>query len=91
MQNGHYDVDARDSAMKTSSDQVRSIIERIERLEEEKREVADQIKEVYAEADSNGFDKKALRAVVTLRRKTAEERAELESLVDLYLTALGES
>lgn len=69
--------------------QLRSIIERVERLEEEKREVAEQIKEVYAEAKANGFDVKILRRVVALRKKTTEERQEEESILDLYLSALG--
>lgn len=70
-----------------ATNQVRSIIERIERLEDEKREVADQIKEVYAEATNEGFDAKALRKVVALRRLSKEERMEQESLIDLYLNA----
>jgi uncharacterized protein (UPF0335 family) len=69
--------------------QLRAIIERIERLEVEKKEVADQIKEVYAEAKGNGFDTKTLRRVVSLRKKPAEERSEEEALLDLYLHALG--
>lgn len=69
--------------------QLKSIIERIERLEEEKKEVADQIKEVYAEAKGNGFDAKTLRKVVSLRKKPADEREEEEAMLDLYLSALG--
>ncbi len=69
--------------------QLKSIVERIERLEEEKAEVAGQIKEVYAEAKSNGFDTKAIRKCVSLRKKTADERAEEEAVLDLYLPALG--
>lgn len=77
------------SATAVAADQLKSIIERIERLEEEKREVADQIKEVYAEAKGNGFDVKTLRKVVGLRKKDAEEREEEEAMLDLYLHALG--
>ena len=69
--------------------QLRAIVERIERLEEEKREVAEQVKEVYAEAKGNGFDPKALRDVIRLRRKPAEERAEADAMLGLYLDALG--
>jgi len=69
--------------------QLRGIIERIERLEEEKKEVAEQIKEVYAEAKGNGFDPKILRMVVRLRKKTADERSEAEAMLDLYMQALG--
>jgi uncharacterized protein (UPF0335 family) len=71
------------------SSQLRSIIERIERLEEEKKEVAEQIKEVYAEAKGNGFDTKILRKVISLRKKSAEDRSEEEAMLDLYLQALG--
>lgn len=69
--------------------QLRSIIERIERLEEEKKEVAEQIKEVYGEAKGNGFDTKILRKVVSLRKKSSDERSEEEAMLDLYLQALG--
>lgn len=69
--------------------QLKSIVERVERLEDDKREVAEDIKEVYAEAKANGFDAKAIRKVVSLRRKTPDERAEEEAVLDLYLSALG--
>ena len=69
--------------------QLRSIIERIERLEEEKKAIADDIKEVYAEAKGNGFDAKILRKVVTIRKKDRAEREEEEAMLDLYLGALG--
>ena len=70
-------------------DQLKSIIERIERLEEEKKALADDIKEVYAEAKGNGFDTKTLRTVVRLRKQDNTERQEQEALLDLYLQALG--
>ena len=69
--------------------QLRSIVERIERLEEEKATIADDIKEVYAEAKANGFDVKILRKVVRLRKVDRAEREEEEALIDLYLHALG--
>ena len=69
--------------------QLKSVIERIERLEEEKKETAEQIKEVYQEAKSSGFDAKTIRKVVSLRKKPTEERQEEEALLDLYLSALG--
>jgi uncharacterized protein (UPF0335 family) len=72
-----------------AKDQLKSIVERIERLEEEKRALADDIKEVYAEAKGNGFDTKILRTVVRLRKQDANERQEAEALLDLYLHALG--
>jgi len=70
-------------------DQIRSIIERIERLEEEKQALADDIKEVYAEAKANGFDTRILRQVVRIRKQDTAERQEQEALLDLYLHALG--
>ena len=70
-------------------DQLRSIIERIERLEEEKKTIADDIKDVYAEAKGNGFDTKVLRKVVSLRKQDPDERAEHEMTLDTYLHALG--
>lgn len=70
-------------------DQLRSIVERVERLEEEKKTIADDIKEVYGEAKANGFDTKTLRAVVRLRKQEAAERQEQEALLDLYMHALG--
>jgi uncharacterized protein (UPF0335 family) len=69
--------------------QLRTIVERIERLEEEKKTIAGDIKEVYAEAKGNGFDIKLLRKVISLRKKDASERQEEESMIDVYLAALG--
>lgn len=69
--------------------QLRSLIERIERLEEEKSALAGDIKEVYAEAKANGFDTKILRKVITLRKKDTVEREEEQAMIDLYLNALG--
>ncbi len=77
------------STTTVAAGQLKAIVERIERLEEEKKEVADQIKEVYAEAKGNGFDAKVLRKIVSLRKKPAEEREEEEAILDLYLSALG--
>jgi len=69
--------------------QLKSFVERVERLEEEKKSLAEDIREVFAEAKASGFDVKALRAVIRLRAQDAEERAEHEALVDLYKHALG--
>lgn len=69
--------------------QLRSFVERIERLEEEKKTIADDIKDVYAEAKGNGFDTKVLRKVISLRKQDAQERQEQEAILDLYLQALG--
>lgn len=74
-----------------AKEQLRSLVERIERLEEEKTALADDIKEVYAEAKGNGFDTKTLRTVVRLRKQDTAERQEQEALLDLYLHALGMS
>lgn len=70
-------------------DQLRTIVERIERLEEEKKAIADDIKDVFAEAKGNGFDVKTLRTVIRLRKMEASEREEQEAMLDLYLSALG--
>lgn len=72
-----------------AQDQLRSFVERIERLEEEKKTIADDIKDVYAEAKVNGFDTKALRKVIALRKQDAQERQEQEAILDLYLQSLG--
>jgi uncharacterized protein (UPF0335 family) len=68
--------------------QLKSLIERIERLEEEKKALAEDIREVYAEAKGNGFDPKIMRQVVRLRKKEKAERQEEEALLDLYLAAV---
>jgi uncharacterized protein (UPF0335 family) len=72
-----------------AKDQLRSIIERIERLEEEKKSIADDIRDVYAEAKGNGFDVKALRSIVRLRKQDAGQRAEQETILETYMQALG--
>ena len=72
-------------------DQLKSIVQRIERLEEEKKTIADDIKEVYAEAKGNGYDVKVLRKVVALRRRDLNERQEEDALIELYLAAVGET
>lgn len=77
------------STTSVAGDQLKSVIERIETLETEKAEVADQIKAVYAEAKANGFDPKTLRRSVSLRKKHEDERQEEEALLDLYMNALG--
>lgn len=77
-----------DSATVNAS-HLRAFIERVERLEEEKRVIADDIKEVYAEAKGNGFDPKVMRKIISMRRIDSEKRKEEETILDLYLTALG--
>lgn len=77
------------SQTQVSAAQLRAIVERIERLEEEKKAVAAQIKEVYDEAKGNGYDVKTLRKIVQIRKKKPEERTEEEAMLDLYMHALG--
>jgi uncharacterized protein (UPF0335 family) len=72
-----------------AKDQLKAFVERVERLEEEKKAIADDIRDVYAEAKVNGFDVKALRAVVRLRKQDANERKEEEAILETYLHALG--
>ena len=69
--------------------QLRAFIERIERLEEEKKTISDDIKEVYSEAKNSGFDTKAIRTIIRLRKKEDRERQEEEAMIDLYKDALG--
>ena len=72
-----------------SKGQLRSFIERIERLEEEKAALAADVREVYAEAKANGYDPKIMRQVVRIRKMDGNERAEQEALLDTYMAALG--
>ena len=78
-----------DTLNSAAQGQLKSIIERIERLEEDKAAVAADLKEVYAEAKGNGFDTKILRKVVRLRKQDKAKRLEEEALIDLYLSAIG--
>ncbi|MFK7868461.1 MAG: DUF2312 domain-containing protein [Roseobacter sp.] len=77
------------SVDQVTAERLRSFVERIERLEEEKKEVAEQIKEVFAELKSDGFDSKAIRAIVRRRKQDPDAVAEEEAVLDLYLNALG--
>ncbi|MBO3760375.1 DUF2312 domain-containing protein [Ciceribacter sp. L1K22] len=70
-------------------DQLRAFVERIERLEEERKSVADDIKDVYGEAKAMGFDTKILKKVIALRKKDEQERLEEDLILDTYLHALG--
>lgn len=79
------------SATKFAKDQLKAIVERVERLEEEKKTISDDIRDVYAEAKGNGFDVKVLRTIVRMRKQDANERAEQAAVLDLYLQALGMS
>ena len=72
-----------------SGDQLRSFIERIEHLEDEKKEVQEQIKDLYSEAKSSGFDVKIMRQIVRLRKMQEHDRAEQEEMLDIYKSAIG--
>lgn len=73
-----------------AADKLRLLIERIERLEEDKKAVMEDIKEVYGEAKGEGYDTKIMRQVIRLRKMESHDRQEQEALLDLYLAALGE-
>jgi uncharacterized protein (UPF0335 family) len=76
-------------ATRFAKDQLKAVVERIEKLEEEKKATADDIKEVYAEAKGNGFDVTALRTIVRLRKQDVDERKEQEAVLETYMHALG--
>jgi uncharacterized protein (UPF0335 family) len=69
--------------------QLKAFVERIERLEEEKKTISDDIKDVYAEAKGNGYDIKVMRKIVAIRKQDKDKRREEEEILDLYLSALG--
>jgi uncharacterized protein (UPF0335 family) len=72
-----------------AADQLRLFIERIERLEEEKKGIADDIRDVYSEAKGQGYDAKIMRQIVRLRKMTNDDRQEMEAILDTYKSALG--
>jgi uncharacterized protein (UPF0335 family) len=80
---------AEGQATRFAAGQLRAIIERIEHMEEEKKTITDDIRDIYAEAKGNGFDVKALRTVVRMRKQDASERAEQETILETYMQALG--
>jgi uncharacterized protein (UPF0335 family) len=77
------------AATRFAKDQLRSIVERVEKLEEEKKAISDDIRDVFGEAKVNGFDLKALRAIVRLRKMEASEREEQDAILETYMHALG--
>lgn len=79
----------KEAAQTVAVGQLRSFIERIERLSEEKKTIGDDIKEVYAELKGSGFDSKAVRTIIRLRKKEEHERQEEEAMIQLYMDALG--
>lgn len=80
---------ADDNSGPVAANELKLLIERIERLEEEKKGLADDIKDVYAEAKSRGFDSKTMRIIVRLRKMAKEDRAEMEAMVETYKAAVG--
>ena len=76
-------------AHRFAKDHLKAFVERVERLEEEKKAIADDVRDVYAEAKANGFDVKAMRTVVRLRKLDVNERKEQEAVLEVYLHALG--
>lgn len=86
---GHNSEANESAATKFSKDQLRSIIERIERLEEERKTLADDVRDIYSEAKSGGWDVKALRTIVRMRKQDPNERQEQETILETYMHALG--
>lgn len=85
-----FDVSSEDlEKANAAAEQLRLFIERIERLEEEKKGIGDDIKDVYSEAKATGFDTKAMRKIIALRKMTADDRREMEAILQTYLEALG--
>ena len=82
-------IDAEQPATRFAKDELKSIVERIERLDEERKSISDDIRDVYVEAKGNGFDVKALRTIVRLRKQDANERQEQETILETYMQALG--
>lgn len=76
-------------AHRVAADELRAFVERAERLEQEKREIAEQVKEVMAEAKGRGYDTKALRKLIAMRRKDRDALAEEDAVLDMYREALG--
>ncbi|MEX3014990.1 DUF2312 domain-containing protein [Gymnodinialimonas hymeniacidonis] len=83
------DASARPESYRVTADELRQFIERYERLEAEKKDIADQQKEVMAEAKSRGYDTKVLRKVVALRKREPDDIAEEEAVLEMYKEALG--
>ena len=82
-------IDTPDSQYRVTAEELRQFIERFERLEAEKKDIADQQKEVMAEAKGRGYDTKVLRKVIAIRKRDAADLAEEEAVMELYLAALG--
>ena len=77
------------TATRFAKDHLKAFVERIEKLEEEKKAIADDVRDVYSEAKSRGYDAKTMRAIVRLRKMETHDRQEAEALLDTYKAALG--
>lgn len=77
------------SAGTVSDDQLRLFVERIERLEEERKGISDDVRDVYSEAKSQGYDTKIMKQIIRLRKMSNDDRQEMEAILDLYKAALG--
>jgi uncharacterized protein (UPF0335 family) len=86
---GHNSIIADEPATKFAKEQLRAIVERVERLEEEKKVIVSDITDIYSEAKGNGYDVKALRTIVRLRKQDAHEREEQEAILETYMHAMG--
>lgn len=89
MKETEEDRAVRDNAYQSGAQRIRSFVERFERLEAEKKEVVDQQKEVMAEAKATGYDTKALRRIIVMRKQDPNDRAEFEAVLEMYREALG--
>ncbi len=85
----HMDDSVTDTTYRVTADELRAFIERYERLEAEKKDIADQQKEVMAEAKGRGYDTKVMRKVITMRKRDKEDLAEEEAVLEMYKQALG--
>lgn len=83
------DVSGGDNSAAVAGAQIRAFIERVERMEEEKKAITEDIREIYAEAKGNGFDTKVLKKIVAIRKMDHAQRMEQEALLDIYMAALG--
>jgi uncharacterized protein (UPF0335 family) len=82
-------ADNQDASFRFAKDQLKAFVERIEKLEEEKKAISDDIRDVYAESKANGFDVKALRQIIKLRKIEPTEREEQDAILETYMNALG--
>ncbi|MCB5410472.1 DUF2312 domain-containing protein [Pseudogemmobacter sp. CC-YST710] len=89
MKETEADKKVSDAAFNQVGEELRQFLERIEQFEAEKKDISEQIKEVYAEAKGRGFDTKAIRRIVTLRKKDPDARREEDAILEVYMNALG--